>query len=488
MALVLGKTLLGDGRAAAEAWDLRSGSVHQILCQFGGWMLMDDALVRTDQDVISAFELLRKITPEHELLQLAPTGPAAVYTTLVTLWMVTLQRLAGGMSLSGAVKEVLEHSRHLLPDNKRVREGTLSENSGTYSEARKRLPRTAVELFATRVCESLIERTPSWFGDRRAFLIDGTTITLPPTSELKRVYPPATNQHGESVWPVLMLLVAHELQTGCALIPELGAMYGPDNTSEAQQAARLAPRIPPGSIVLSDAAFGIFYVAWKMRQQGHEVLFRLSASRFHSLVRKLTPSHQAPGETTWQLQWKPSARERHNHPDLPADAALDVLVHAVLLDNGEHLYLVTSLPWSAAQAADGYARRYDVEHNIRDFKVTLRVETIRAKSEEMVFKELLCSIVAYNLLLEFRRKAAAVARVPPRRLSFTQVWNTFEISLLRQPPAPPEEWQARYDRALAQAARARLPNRPGRSYPRRAHPRRPKSTKFMHSKPPPTTK
>jgi hypothetical protein len=24
-----------------------------------------------------------------------------------------------------------------------------------------------------------------------------------------------------------------------------------------------------------------------------------------------------------------------------------------------------------------------------------------------------------------------------------------------------------------------LPNRPGRSYPRRAHPRRPKSTKFM---------
>lgn len=449
---------------------------------------MDDPVAARDQEVVSAFELLRQITPEHELLQLAPTGPAAVYTTLVTLWMLTLQRLTGGSSLSAAVKEVLENSRSLLPDNKRVREGTLSHNSGAYSEARKRLPLAAVELFAQRVCESLIERTPSWFGDRRAFVIDGTTITLPPTSELRHVYPPAVNQHGETVWPVLMLLVAHELQTGCALIPELGAMYGSDNTSEARQALQLAPRIPDGSLVLCDAGFGIFYVAWGMQQQGHDVLCRMTKARFRSLVRNQAPCSQSQGELTWRVRWKPSAKDRRHHPDLPADAALDVAVHDVLLENGEHLYLVTTLPWSAGEAADGYARRYDVEHNIRDFKVTLQVETIRAKSEQMVHKELLCSIVAYNLLLEFRRQAAVIARVPPRRLSFTQVWNTFEISLLRQAPATPDEWQRRYDRALAQAAKSKLPNRPGRNYPRRAHPRRQKSTKFMHQKPPPTTK
>lgn len=172
-------------------------------------MLMDGAVAGAvavagaDEEVVSAFELLRQITPEDELLELAPLGPAAVDTTLVTLWMLTLQRLTGGMSLTAAVKEVLEHSRNLLPDNKRVREGQLSDNSGTDSTARKRLPMTAVELFAQRVCESLIERTPAWLGDRRAFVIDGTTITLPPTSELGHVYPPAVNQPGETVWPVL---------------------------------------------------------------------------------------------------------------------------------------------------------------------------------------------------------------------------------------------------------------------------------------------
>jgi len=67
--------------------------------------------------------------------------------------MLTLQRLAGGLSLSGAVNEVLEHSRQLLPQNKRVREGALAENSGAFSEARQRLPLAAAELFATRVSE-----------------------------------------------------------------------------------------------------------------------------------------------------------------------------------------------------------------------------------------------------------------------------------------------------------------------------------------------
>jgi hypothetical protein len=107
------------------------------------------------------------------------------------------------------------------------------------------------------------------------------------------------------------------------------------------------------------------------------------------------------------------------------------------------------------------------------------IENIRAKSDEMVQKELLCSVVAYNLVLQLRREAAKVADVPPRRLSFIGVWTTMQICLLQQPACPWAEWRARYERAVQIAATHKLPNRPGRNYPRRAHPRRPKSTKFM---------
>lgn len=439
---------------------------------------------RIDEEMYSAFELLRRLTPQHELLQLAPLGPTAVYTTLVTLWMLTLQRLGGGSSLAAAVKVVQNYSRHLLPDNKRVREGTLSKNSGAYSEARRRLPLKAAELFAGSVCRSLVERSPSWFGDRRAYIIDGTTFTLPPTSGLTKAFPPATNQHGVTVWPVLMMLVVHELQSGCALIPEIGAMYGEENTSEARQAVAIAKRLPRRSIVMADSGFGIFMVGYAMTGQGHDILFRLTKSRYKALVRRAELIEKTETSITHQLRWTPSAKDRLTNPDLPADAVLDVLLHQVALESGECLLLVTTLPFSSAQAAEAYSCRYDVEHDIRDLKVTMKLEKIRACSEEMVRKEILCSVVAYNLVLEFRREAAKIARLPPRRLSFTGVWNTFEIYLLHQPPCGASKWLERYEQALQIASKDKLADRPNRNFPRKAHPRRPKSTKFMQTSAP----
>lgn len=432
----------------------------------------------TEEELCSAYELLRQLTPEHELLQLAPLGPTAVYTTLVTLWMLTMQRLNGGCSLASVVKVAQTYAKNLLPDNKRVREKTLSKSSAAYSEARKRLPIKAAELFARSVCDSLVNRLPSWFGDQRAYLIDGTTMTLSPTSALTEAFPPSSNQHGTTVWPILMLLVAHELQSGCALIPEMGAMYGGKNTSEGKLATALSKRLPPRSIAISDAGFGIFSVSYAMvRGGGHDILFRLSKSRYKALRRQAELVRETETSTTHRLVWTPSVDDRKTNPELPKEAALQVTIHEVLLESGDALMLVTTLPHFAEDAAETYSCRYDVEHDIRDLKVTMKLEKIRATTEEMVRKEILCSIVAYNLVLEFRRQAAQIAKLPPRRLSFTRVWETFDFYLLHQPPCSASQWFERYEQALKIASKEKLPNRPGRNFPRTAHYRRPKSAK-----------
>jgi len=449
----------------------------------------------TDDELTSAVELLRGLIPADEFSTAAlEESPHTVYTTLVTLWLLTLQRLGGGASLAAIVKDVLRHSRELLPDNKRVREGTLSERSGSYSRARTRLPLELVRLFAQRVSDSLIERAPPTFAGRRTFVFDGTTFTLAPTSPLREVYPPAVNQHGASTWPVLLLTVAHELQSGCALIPEFGPMYGPRSESETSQAARLIARLPPNSLLLTDAGFGIFGVLHAAVAAGHDVLSRLTKVRFQALARQAERLDDVDAQGTvvrgarYRLAWKPSAKDRKSRPDLPGDACLQVELHEIARDGAEPLYLVTTLGGDGAEAARLYARRYDVEHDIRDLKVTLELEKLRSKSDEMVRKELLCGLVAYNLVQELRRAAAAAARVEPRRLSFTGVWTTMQSYLLRQPPCAASEWQARYERALRSAAQTKLPNRPGRSYPRQAHPRRPKSTKYENRNRPPKPK
>jgi hypothetical protein len=405
-----------------------------------------------------------------------------VYTQAPTLWLLVLQRLSGGLSLTGAVEELLKHHRDILPPNRRVEEGTLSQNSSAYSKARQDLQLKVVEDFSHAVCDYLADRSEPVFLGRRVFTIDGTTITLPPTPQLKQAFPPATNQHGESVWPVAMLMVASELATGCVLVPQVDPMYGENNSSEAKQAEKIIDRLPDNSIVLADSGFGIFSVVQHCQARGKEFLFRLSASRFKALKRQATLVTDDAGSQTWQLAWRPSSKDRQSNPQLSSDATVEVFLYRIALADGKELYLVSNLAVAATSAAELYLRRYDVEFDIRDLKVTMDTENIRAKKLDTVMKELWGSVIAYNLVAQLRRQAAKLVRVSPRRLSFSGVWLTFQHHLLYQEFASYEQWQLAYQGALVSAGDRKHPNRSHpRSYPRVAHPRRPKTTKFQKS-------
>lgn len=436
------------------------------------------------EELASAIKLLHSIlgTADGKLAFDAAerTTSKMVYTHGVTLWMLILQRLGGGLSLSEVVSHILAHGRDLFPDNKRVRENTLSDNSATYAQARKRLPLERVLDFSGRVCEHLVAISKPMIEGRRVFILDGTTITLPPIEALKVAFPPAPNQHGDSVWPVAQLLVAHELQSGCALLPQIDPMYGENNASESVQAQRIIPQLPVNAIVMGDSNFGIFRVAYHCSTLRRDFLFRLNHTRFQALLRRAALVDEGPAHKTYRLHWVPTYKDRDGIPDLPAEASLDVVLHAVEIGAKEPLYLVSSLEWDGPTASIVYRRRYDVEFDIRDVKVTLDTENIRAKSVEMFKKELYTSIVAFNLVAQFRRQAAELVQIHPRRLSFTSMWTTMKNRLLLQPACSMEQWLVRFAEALQRAAKRKHPNRTkARSYPRKAHTRRQKSTKFM---------
>jgi len=439
---------------------------------------------KTEEHFAAASELLKNVIQSPGISeQFDPqmrTNTRMIYTKGVTLWMLILQRLGNGLSLEDTVSHVIQHDLDLLPENKRVREGMLSENSSGYYKAKKNLPIESIHEFSSAVCDYLGRVSEPVIGSQRVFIIDGTTITLEPTPQLKRAFPPATNQHGESVWPVAMLMVANEMQSGCALLPQIDPMYGPKRSSEAQQARRIVRRLPENSVVMADSGFGIFSVGYHCTQTGHDILFRLTKSRFHALCKPGRLIEEGPFHKSYALTWQPSAKDRKSNPDLPCDAAIEVAIHQVELDNGSFLYLVTTLEIDATSAAELYSRRYDVEFDIRDLKVTMDAENILAQSVVMVKKELMTSVIAYNLIVQFRRQAAKLARVSPRRLSFKGVWLSFRDHLLLKESATLSDWQDLYAGALISAGNRKLPNRSkSRSYPRHAHPRRPKSTKFM---------
>lgn len=436
-----------------------------------------------DQEFDQAFELLRELVDWSAVDREAPVRGNAVYTTRVVLWMLVSQRMNPEASLEAAVKRLLDSQPDFLPRNKRVIEKTLSARTGSYSRARSRLPLRVAQWFAEHVSQSLIDLTAPSFQGRRAYLLDGTTMTLAPEPVLRRAFPPASNQHGEGVWPVALLVLAHELASGAALLPAVGAMYGEQAVSETALVSELIAQMPVDGIVLADAGFGIFAVAWDARRLGRDFLFRMTEQRFAALRRQATVIERGENSTTYSLTWRPSAKERRTHPHLPADAALEVRLHEIRVHESLTLYLVTSLPHSAAPLADLYRCRTDIEIDIRNFKVVLNAENLRARSVDMFHKELLTSQVAYNLVTQFRRQAAALIQEPPRRLSFKRTWTTFNIFLWSSQQSDAPRWREQFHTALGYAMQDKLPHRPGRSFPRETYPRRHKSAQFKKRKP-----
>lgn len=436
-----------------------------------------------------ALEQFRSLLDRSEIDRLQPLAASAVYTSLVTVWLLVHQRLHAGASLEQAVVRFLESTPE--SENRRVREKTLSANTGAYSRARTRLKVEVTDWVANHIFETLVSASPPSLAGRRVFLLDGTTIPLAPTAELKAAFPPANNQHGPTVWPIAQLLVAHELESGCALLPEIGAMYGTEAISEIEQAKQILQRLPTSSLLLADCNFGVFAMVHAGVQARQDVLFRLTKSRFGSLVKNAQP---LPSDTIhcrrWRLDWKPSAHERSAH-GLSQNSSVHVYLHEFVRSELLTIWLVTTVDCSSQQIIDLYARRQEVETDIRDLKITLRTEEIRAKSVDMLRKELAASIIAYNLVQQVRRIAASQVNAKPRRLSFRGVWNAVHICLLEprlgKDDLPAAEWVVKFELALKIARQKKIPLRPNRSFPRQAHKKCSKSNsgkKKTNPKPP----
>ena len=188
-------------------------------------------------DVLSLYQrlvpapFLQRLRQQAELRQ-----NNRIYTLAVVLWLMICQWLEGHASLEQAVLELL----HGLPASfwprpcKRrqawqSQTASLSSNTAAYNQARHRLPLSVVEHCCDHIFEQLTAQTAGVLPalGRRAFLFDGTSVQLAPSQALRQAYPPGSNQHGASHWPLLRMLVAHDLETGLAMRPQWGPLNGP---------------------------------------------------------------------------------------------------------------------------------------------------------------------------------------------------------------------------------------------------------------------
>ena len=423
-----------------------------------------------------ALDLFRQAAPEEFFRQLEEelgvSSRRRIFNLPLVIWLMMVQYLDRKATLSTAVQQVVQmRPGALLSDHKRLRERTVSAHTGAYSDARRRMPVAVAEKVADRVFAHLLPRRevfPGW--DRQVFILDGSTLELPAlelphTPEVVACYPPATNQHGISHWPVLQMLVAQELTGGIAGRPCWGPMYGPQAVSEQALTEQILERLPGGVVIMGDINFGVFSVAFAATRKGHDVLLRLKADRAGVVGRGGPPL--ASG-TDRQVCWRPSARERKKHPDLPADACVRgrLIVQQVKASNGEIviLYLFTTLDLGVDRLLHLYGERWDVETDLRSLKQTLNLQMLRCKNADMIAKELVLAITGYNLVRAIMNVAAQQNGLNPRRLSFSRSQDVVNAALPGLDAAgSPQEYQTRLQRMFRLVASCKLPDRSRRA-------------------------
>ena len=406
------------------------------------------------------------------------SGNNCLYSALVVLWLLVLQRLYGGVPLQAAVLELLRG----LPANfwprpcKRMRDwqqhGKLpSSHTGAYNQARQALPLFVVQQASDRICAQLTAemagRAPA--SAPRAFLLDGSSVRLAHTPALCRSYPPGSNQHGETHFPLLRVLVAHDVYTGLAMRPEFGPMHGPHAVSEQALLELAMDRLPSGAVLIGDANFGVFSVAYAGVKSGHPVLLRLTPVRARRLagVRLRDGIDQA-------VTWRPSRWDRQRHPGLPADACVRgrLIVRQVQPDNGATPFLLalfTTTATATEEALNLYGKRWSIETDLRTLKTTLRLEQLTCCTPDMVAQEMDMGIAAYNLVRAVTCLASQQSGIPPRGYSFTKVRRIVEVFTPKLAAAPHGQAAKQiFDQMMHCVQQAKLPHRSRKrsSYPR----------------------
>jgi hypothetical protein len=393
-----------------------------------------------------------------------------IYSVAVVVWLMIYQRLNSKGTLSSAVQFLARQAVHWhwCAPVKRVREGRISTGTGGYCQARLKMP----TLVASDVCDHIFEQLQVLMREqlpdvpRPVFLIDGTSLRLPHERELVKAFPPGRNQHGDNHWPTIRMVAFHDAHTGLAARPSWGPMYGKRAVGEQELAHDALQRLPADAIAMTDANFGIFWLAYTVQETQRAMLLRMTVAR----AQKVLSGKGLRAGRRRKVAWEASSFDRKAHPKLPEGAVVKgwMVAGRHPEEKGEMLYFFTTLDLQPKRILALYKLRWNIETDLRSLKRTLELHQVTGKSKNMVEKEVLMAISAYNVVRAVVYLSASRAGLKPRQLSFSVAQDAVMAAWpYLQGAHDAEEFHQEVERLLRVVAKAKLPERSRRrSYPR----------------------
>ncbi len=343
------------------------------------------------------------------LLPPRPEERVRIYSTAVTFWLLLYQAFHVRFSLDRIVEKAIGWLQPWFTT-------PISPNSSGFSQARCRFPQAALDRVHQTLRQSLVPK-PDFHG-HRVWVVDGTGLLMEDTPENRAMFPPHPQTGKGPGFPALKLLPLFSLARGTVQQWAIGRITESDSALFRQ----LWPYLTSGDLVLGDRHFCSYASFASLLQRGVHSVARLHQRRKYLRVVKVL------GEGDRLVEWdKPKLRPEwiteQDWTKIPETLCVREITYNVS-PAGFRTNIITivttildeSIP--ASDWAELFRKRWQAELNLRDIKTTMEMEFLKAKSPEMVEKEIGFLLLAYNLVRIIMEKAAEARKVPLEKLSF----------------------------------------------------------------------
>ena len=398
-----------------------------------------------------------------------------IFSPLVTLWVFLGQILSADHSCRSAVARLIAHrvSRGQSP---------CSAETGAYCQARKRLPEkffSEVARQTGRALESKVD--PKWLWKRRrVYVYDGSSVSMPDTSENQSAYPQPVAQKPGLGFPLARIAAVFSL--ACGAILDVGiCRYAGKGQSELGMLRTLWNLFRPGDVMLADRLMCAWTEMVMLQQRGVDCVCRLTSHR-QADFRRGKRLGKGDHVVQWLKPGRPRSIDYEAYDSLPESLTIRE-IHVRVEQAGfrtETLVIATTLldanVFTKNDLAQLYRARWHAELDLRSLKQTLQMDILRCKTPELARKELWTHVLAYNLIRTIIAQAATKHDIEPRSISFkgaVQTLDAFQPIIALQGEHDAKFRASTYAHLLDAIASHRVADRPDRFEPRRKK-RRPK--------------
>jgi len=245
---------------------------------------------------------------------------------------------------------------------------------------------------------------------------------MPDTEDNQALYPQPSGQKKGCGFPVMKFVANFNLATGIMLNIRKANRY----VAERVLWRQIWDDYQPGDVALGDRGFCSLADFWLLSQKKVDSVMRLhQARKEHKIIKKFNKNDRlvlwkrSDDGPQWltplqaeQIPQTLVVRHLQVDVDIPGVWTKKIILATTLLDNKKY---------PAQALADLYRRRWMIELFFRNIKTTMKMEVLRCQSTDMIHKELMLFIIAYNLIRSLIWQTAIKKNIDPYRISFAGV-------------------------------------------------------------------